>query len=159
MGIIGRRGFLKALGLAPAAASVAAKELAAPRAYSAMLGHGVTGLSTALKEPSDMDAIGAGVNAAKNGPSMSTVERLTKIGDLLKAGVPPHIERKIRRHAEHLRRLDPDLIANRSFSLATKRRIQIEREVARALAEMIDENNSRLDQFLFKESNGLEFYF
>jgi hypothetical protein len=55
-----------------------------------------------------------------------------------------------RERAFHVDRLDPDLAANRAFSLTTKVRIQRERQTERRLAEILDPQERIWRQFYEK---------
>lgn len=103
---IGRRGFLQALGIAPAAARVMAEE-----AKLQMLGGGVGGVGLA--------------NRPQAVPPSAMPERLTTFADYI-----GRAERGLREQAREIRGFDPDIVEMR-LPLTTKVRMQRERNYRR----------------------------
>ena len=124
-----RRSFLAALGMAPLAGAAAVKQEAAS------LGSMPTGLGAgAAGRESDWQTVSS-VTAMGNG---GWAERLAKVaGYISKNGVPEWKRQELLRQIR-VTQLDPDLVANRSFSLASKMRMQRDRIVAKEIDRMVE---------------------
>lgn len=135
--MIGRRSFLRLLGVAPVAAPVAAKAAAGElMAASSVTGIGVLPSMTAASA----DYFGS--SPAETGDYEKNEMKALKA--IIKGAWPVHVEDRIRRNAQDVRCLDPDLASNRSMSLSTKVRLQRERNYVRMKAECIDDARVRL---------------
>jgi len=128
---VGRRGFLRVLGLAPIAGKAAVDQIVADQAG---LAHGA------------LNGLGAQNGSISAGPPLPRVDddplplsagdKASRIFGLLKkAGLPSWERERIARENKHVYSLDPDLAALRSFSMnvkiATQRQRNIERELDR----------------------------
>jgi hypothetical protein len=105
--MIGRRKFLKALGITPLAAKAAAeKEMAglAIRGWN----DGPLSVGATLMQNGPM---GGGDPAARFA-SMASYVRMF--------GIPAHVERQCRENAKRVTHLDPDLVSKRSWSFSVK---------------------------------------
>jgi len=129
---LGRRGFLRVLGLAPIAGKAAADKLIAEHAglaHGALdgLGGQNNGISSACVEAP---------SGAYPYAQLTAGEKAKRLFGLLKkAGLPSWEHEKIIRENRNVYTLDPDLAALRSFSMnvkiVTQRQRNIEREIAR----------------------------
>ena len=132
--MIGRRSFLRILGVAPVAAPAAVKAATSEIVASQSL----TGIS-ALP-----GMAAASVETWGEGGSSGWDLEKKALSALVKGSWPAHVDERIRRDAREVRCLDPDLVANRSMSLSTKVRIQRGRNYVRMKAECIDGARARL---------------
>lgn len=89
-----------------------------------------------------------GINAASSGSRM-----LSRTAALARVTNDPTLMAMVRKLAEQrigsITALDPDLAANRSFSLATKLRLQRERAIEHNLRQMLDEEEQPIWRKLF----------
>jgi hypothetical protein len=122
--MIGRRGFLRAIGVAPAA--VLAEQTAGLQGGVRSI-FGWAPIAGAIQENLGEEL--PPTNSPPVGESVWTKAARFFAGN----AIPPHIIERYRDNARNVTRLDPDLAANRSFSLSTKLRIQQEREIEREI--------------------------
>lgn len=106
---------------------------------AAALGYGLEE-ATVFSEPSDS-------------PSQAAANAFLSIN-----GLPEFVLERLRHDAKTVTRLDPDLAVNRSFSLATKMRLQAEREVKRAARATIERQGRALAGEVFKKIHGFEIW-
>ena len=120
--MLARRSFLRALGIGPAIVAGAAEQATGLRGgIGSLFGYGV---SAGVQE---------GFGRAPVSPISDEGAIARKmVGYLASNALPSFVTDRMREQAREVQRLDPDLAVNRSFSLATKMRIQAEREVIRA---------------------------
>lgn len=137
---LGRRSFLKAFGALPLAPA-AAKEALASTGMSGL------GIGSTLAE------IGAVQQAATIADDGSKVANW-----ILANGVPDFVLEAMRRDMQAPNGLDPDLAANRSFSLVTKVRLQQERDVQRRCRLFANRQRTNLARAAFRKATGLEFW-
>jgi hypothetical protein len=144
--MIGRRNLLRMIGLAPVAGVAGADKLVG-------LGGGAASI------------FGGGITSAVvDGPPHSIGDgtillRATKAWNYIRGNnLPEHVLARIRRNADDIYRLDPDLAVNRSFSLATKMRVQKEREIERAIKKSVEDCERGVLSAKFQEATGLDLW-
>jgi len=134
-----RRRFLALLGVGTASAPLAAKQ--AIEAEQMKLA-GITGRLADSVEM--MDA----------GDDIQTYEAAARYVQLL--GVPAHVERRAREHAQYVRHLDPDIACKRSWSLNVKIHEQRQRNYERNMASYRDINWYGRAQSAFEKISGFK---
>jgi hypothetical protein len=72
--------------------------------------------------------------------------------------VIPQSQARVCQRARDVQRLDPDLAVNRSFSLTTKMRIQVEREVERASRASVKISKRNVLRAAFRKMHGFELW-
>lgn len=152
--MIGRRGFLSLLGLAPvAAASVAQKLAGIGEGVAAALGSGElhAGISEHYGAPIGDKATGYGRGQTLSPDVMAKAY-------LALNPVPEFVLQRIREESRATYRLDPDLVSNRSFSLSAKLSVQRERDIARAIEKTKQVANRNLLKEAFREANGFDMW-
>ena len=148
--MLGRRSFLKALGLAPAAVSSGATQASALGLKGAM---GVLHAGSPVQ--ASVETIGAVYAKATSGEQDARLayEAWKAISGV---AVPEHKRQEIEREARYVQALDPDLVANRSWSLAAKMRVQAERNIGRRMAEAEGDMLRRFKREVFQQQFGFD---
>lgn len=145
--MLARRSFLRALGLGAPAAIAAGSSVEAATGLrggiGSLFGYGVSG---------GVDDV-AGVAMAD---STGMAQRMAIY--LASNALPSFVTDRIRENARDIQRLDPDLAANRSFSLSTKMRIQAEREVKRATRQAVSTAKRNVLRTAFQKMHGFELW-
>lgn len=137
---IGRRGFLRAMGLGAVSAPAIAKEQ--------MSTFGMGGSTPFISSP-------VFNSHPKISSSAPTEEALLAFVET--HGIPGYILDSIkRRHQVH--NIDPDLASNKSFSLATKTRIQLERDSSRAVEDFKANLKNNITKKHLRNLTGFEFW-
>lgn len=142
--MIGRRSFIRVLGVIPAAAAAPAEALKMVGIRSAGLGsisHAV-GIITGPDDPS---------GTSTNDPNKAA-------NWLLANGLPSFVKEALRRDRRVPNGLDPNLVANRSFSLAAKVAIQRERDFERACADTMAQQRTDMARRALGKVLGQELY-
>ena len=142
--MIGRRAILKAIGIGPAAIVASAADHSGQ--IEKMMGAGV------------WKGLDDDYPTLPSGGAQEGVQSAKALAYLATNQIPAFAMERIRREAHHLHRMDADLIANRSYSLVAKRRLQIEREVERALAAVRESPARNVLRGEFAKKFGFELY-
>jgi hypothetical protein len=135
------------LGLGPAAIIAGSAEQASGLrgGVSSLFGYGVSsGVSELSAAPASIADEGA------------IAQKM--VGYLAVNALPAFVTDRIREQARDVNRLDPDLAVNRSFSLATKLRIQREREVERATKQAATIAKRNVLRTAFQKMHGFELW-
>lgn len=132
--MLARRSLLKAIGIAPLAArqAVSALDLTSMRGAASFLGAG-----------SMVPEIGAEFVDSAGSPLPSD-GNVRGASWLLANGIPDIVKEAMRRDRRVPSGLDPDLAANRSFSLAAKVALQRERNYERTLIETMERQRTNI---------------
>lgn len=153
--MIGRRGFLKALGLAPVAgASVAQRMIGVGEGLSAVFGG--QALSAGVSEYTGFPGP-IGQTGDASGGTYVDPDLLAKAYLALNP-VPDFVIDRMRHEMRGIYRLDPDLAVNRSFSMSTKVMIQREREIDRAIEQTKRINSRNLAKKAFSKLHGFDMW-
>ena len=121
--MIGRRGILGLIASAPAAAKVAASGIGpAPDAF------GYGGMDAVKGRSTSLSAVGQQVVGERDWAPQRVAKLVSEL-----AGMKDRRAEQVAERVRQVGRLDPDLSVNRSMSLATKMRLQAERDVDRDL--------------------------
>jgi hypothetical protein len=153
--VIGRRGFLKALGLAPAVGASAAQRLVGVgEGLSAVFGGQAlsAGVSEYTGFPSSLKATGDNSGGAYIDPDLIAKAYLAV------NPVPDFVVERMRQEMRGIYRLDPDLAVNRSFSMSAKVMIQREREIDRAIENTKRINSRNLAKKAFTKLHGFDMW-
>lgn len=114
--MIGRRKFLKALGITPLAAKAAAEK--------EMAGLAIRGWNDA--------PLSVGASLMQYGPNETGPSRFASMASYVRMfGLPAHVERQCRENARRVMHLDPDLAAKKSWSFSVKVQEQQQRNYQR----------------------------
>lgn len=142
-----RRTFLKFLGAAPLGLGAQAERLAGLNpGVGAVLGY--SGVGTALAD---------GVGGVAASGAMSHYARAAAYFALNAA--PAFVAERARDQVRaNVTRLDADLAANRSFSLSTKFRMQVDREVERSLAATVRTARRNIVGEAFRQTHGFDIW-
>lgn len=145
--LIGRRSFLKVMGIGTAAAPLAVKVAAEQEVANLTSLKGAT--STWMREP-------AGLVGTYQTPGESRVGLLSQY--VRTFGLPAYVDDALRRNAKHVSALDPDIAAKKSWSLNVK----IQEQRHRNYMTQVDHyrNRDRWDGAAqsFKTLTGLDWY-
>jgi hypothetical protein len=145
--MIGRRKFLKVLGVGTAAAPLAARAAAEDAAKS---------LTMRGSDASPLAAnIAPGGWAMPGQPALHAGEPNEFLSFIRCHGrIPDHVERRHREQAQWVHYLDPDIACKRSWSLNVKIQEQRQRNYHRAIDQMMDYNWYNNAQKKFAETFG-----
>ena len=152
--MIGRRGFLSLVGLAPVAAASVAQKLAG-------LGEGVAAvLGSAELHAGVSEHYGKPIGCAETGYGRGQTLSPDMMAKAYLAinPVPDFVVDRLRDESRAIYRLDPDLASNRSFSLSTKLSVQRQREIARAIDKTKRLAHRNLAKEAFRELNGFDMW-
>ncbi len=141
--MIGRRSFVRALGLLPAAAASPAETL-----------------KTAGIERTMGSYVGAVVTSGSDDTAVTQTEAQAERASawVLANGLPQYVLDAVRRDRRVPHGLDPDLAAYRSFSLAAKVAIQRERDFQRACADTLARERTNMARRAMKALTGFSFW-
>jgi hypothetical protein len=144
---LGRRGFLRALGLAPAA-------IAVETAGIGLGGRAVLGYSSIASAV--WENTGGPMNSPTNCTEIGGISHAQKLAAYLAThDLPQYLVDRMRAQSrQSINRFDPDLAANRSFSLSTKMRVQADRDFDRAVLSTREVANRNVLSELFSKATG-----
>lgn len=142
---VGRRGFLRTMLAAPAAAKAVSD-----RAIAEAVGLNPIGLGGYGPSPP------GGAPLAANAGALSTSGRVSRLFKFLKksGGLPRFELEKIRRECRYVHTLDPDLAALRSFSMSVKIQMQRERNIERTIEQTLAYQTYAAAMESFRERHG-----
>lgn len=147
--MIGRRNFLKVMGIGTAAAPIAAKAAAEQEIakLTTLAGHGGAALAGSQVESPEFSVSASGHSYLDNFIKMKAYIQTT-------GGVPPHVERKAREDASYVSHLDPDIACKRSWSLNIKIQEQRKRNYERQIETWTDPSFHKEAQRRFEQLTG-----
>jgi hypothetical protein len=110
-----------------------------------------------------MHALEAGPNYDEPSSPGRVKKRMAQrlFGELLARGMeklPEYVIQRIKDNNQAVIGLDPDLVANKAFSLSTKVRMQRERNIQRSIEATLNQNNRSLLREEFMKKFGFDLW-